>query len=191
MKRSLVLTAFFSLCVVSNAARAAPSVNSFMKGFVDEIRTTLEAGDAEHANELFAEHFEMERFGRRCLIDHWDEFTAAERDRYVDLLDRNIRKRLKEKMLFTKDDTDFVLSPKRIASLPERLIQVQNRLRIRRGDLELTLTLCREGRNYRIVDYELEGALLSRNYRGHFNYLIRRYGKDGFFDRLERKLQSP
>ena len=160
-----------------------------MKGFVEEIRTTLEAGDAARANELFAEHFEMQRFGKRCLTDHWDVFSPDERDRYIELLDRNIRKRLREKMLFTNDDADFTLTPKKVARLPKGLLEVINTLKIKKGDFRLVLTMVRDGGEYRIVDYEVEGALLSRNYRGHFNYLMRKYGKVGFFERLERKLK--
>lgn len=188
LRRILHIVVGVCLCApVLSFAGASPS--RFMKDFVGEIRLALEKGDVREANMLFAKHFDMARFGKRCLIDHWDEFSDQEKATYIDLLDRNIRKRIGEKMLFTKDDKDFKFTPRNIRSQGDGVVSAENMLSIKKGDFRLVLSLVRAGNEFRLVDYELEGALLSRNYRGQFNYLIRTYGKEGFLEKLRNKTE--
>jgi ABC-type transporter MlaC component len=42
---------------------------------------------------------------------------------------------------------------------------------------------------YKLVDYEVSGALLSRNYRGQFNYMMRKYGFNGMLEKMRKKTQ--
>lgn len=50
----------------------------------------------------------------------------------------------------------------------------------------------REGhRGWRIEDFAVNGALLSRNYRGHFNRIFREEGFSGLVARMEQKLSTP
>ncbi len=191
MPRSTSLLAALILLLLPALSFAEASPRQFVRELVKEVRAALEREDVQGANALFAGRFDMERFGRRCLIDHWDEFSGPERETYVDLLGRNMRKRIGERMLFTKNDKDFSLVPKRIYRTEDDLLAVENTLRIKKGDFKLVFTLAREGGKYVLADYELEGALLSRNYRGQFNYLIRKYGKEGFLAKLKDKTESP
>ena len=55
--------------------------------------------------------------------------------------------------------------------------------------IDFVYFLVREGHSFKLVDYEVEGALLSRNYRGHFNYLMRKYGFKGMMEKMHAKAQ--
>ncbi len=165
------------------------AIVEFIQKFTGKVRKALHSGNPVKANEMFVKYFNMPRFAKRCLVDYWNDFTVEEQKRFTDLLENNIRKRLREKMLLTKDDNAFVLVTKEVDSRPDKTFWVVNRLNIKKGDFKLVLVLINGKKDYHILDYELEGALLSRNYRGHFNYLIRKYGKKGLFERMEAKLR--
>lgn len=182
-------TAFLLLFSVSSFAKGGVSAVSVVRGLESEARAALNAGDVRRANAVFAEYFDMRRFSERCLADHWNEFSPSEQARFIDLFERNIKKRIAEKMILTKEDTDFGITPARIGKEDGGLTRVDNKIRTRRGQFGLGVILVND-KGYRVVDYDFDGALLSRNYRGHFNYVIRKYGKDGFFDRLEKKLET-
>lgn len=135
----------------------------------------------------------MTEFGKRCLVDHWDALLPEEKTKFVDLLEKNIKRRMNEKMLFTDEDANFVLQTTTIKTSKSQPIWVANNLKIRKGNFILSLALKPKADSYQIVDMDMEGALLSRNYRGQFNYLFRKYGKSGMLAKMEEKLakQTP
>ena len=185
--RPIVYLLTICIVLIANVAFAA-GPRQFMGGLQKQIRVALVKGDVAKANELFVEYVDMIQLSKRSLIDHWDSFDKEERIRFSSLLNRVLRKQMREKMMLTGDDTDFVLVFNRTKKLKSGVIRVDNLLKTSKGNFKLTLFLVRENRSYRIVDYELSGALLSRNYRSHFNYIIRNHGKSGLFERMERKL---
>jgi ABC-type transporter MlaC component len=162
---------------------------SFIKQLEAEVRAMLKAGNYPEANQIFARHFDMDIFTQRCLIDHWRELNKEERVQLIDLFGRNIRKRMNDNIIFTKDDTDFKFYPVKITKA-DGIIKVENALEVKKGEFKLTIFLVEHNNRTFVVDYDVNGALLSRNYRGNFNYIIEKYGKTGLFDRLERKLYS-
>jgi len=193
--RKRLITSFsilllFFLFPVEGQSGGASSPRQFVNKLIGEVRQFIKAGDVQKANLLFAFYFDMPRFGKLCLVDHWDEFSSSERDRYINLLDQNIRQNLQKRMLFTKQDANFKLSINKITMRDDGLVFVENTLHISRGDFKLAFMLVRSSGSYRIVDYEFEGALLSRNYRGHFNYLLRKYDKETFLGKLAEKLYT-
>lgn len=149
----------------------------------------MQTGNFERANELFVDKFDIALFSKRCLVDHWNGFGPEDRDRFMNLFEGNLRKRMNEKILLTKDDVDFKLTPIKTGT-EEGFTRVDSRLKVRRGTFGLGVLLTGQGDGLRVVDYDLDGALLSRNYRGHFNFVIRKYGKKEFFRRLEEKLEG-
>lgn len=178
----------FATAMSAAAASPKPSIAGYIAGLTGEIRSMLKAGDVKRANGIFAERFDMSKFGERCLADHWDELTPDERRRFTNLLEKNLRYRMSEKMLFTEQDKNFSLRINQIRREQAQLIRIKNELGIRRGNFELVLILTPQTGSYRIADIEIEGVLLSRNYRGQFNHLIRKYGKEGMFARMEDTL---
>jgi len=171
-------------------APATSGTQSFIRDLALEIRQMLQSGNVEQANQIFVNRFDITKFAKLTLIDHWGEFSAEERERFIDLLGKNLQKSVRERSLFTSEDIDFDFITKEIVHEKSGKILFKNLLKIKKGDFKLVITAIRSGNEYKIVDYEVEGALLSRNYRGHFNYIIRKYGKSGLFGRLEKKLSE-
>lgn len=190
MRLSIKFVCLFSfLTIPFHTLCAAESPRAFVKNLENEMRQMMRTGNFARANEIFVDKFDIAVFSKRCLLDHWDELSPNERNRFNGLFEENLRKRMNEKMLLTKDDVDFKLTPIKIG-VEEGLTRVDNRLKVRRGSFDMGILITRNGNKLRIADYDLEGALLSRNYRGHFNFIIRKYGKEGLFERMKEKLAS-
>lgn len=176
------------LLMNARAEAGTSSALQFMNDLVSNIRNMIKAGNVEEANLLFAGNFDMPSFGKLCLIDHWDGFSRSDQKRFIDLLEQNIRQELRKRMLFTKEDGDFKFTTIKISKQNGDLVLLENSLAISKGKFRLNLLLTRNSGRYRIVDYELEGALLSRNYRGHFNYLLRKYDNETFLAKMAANL---
>lgn len=183
-------TVLFLLLFMNVRAEAGTSpARQFMDDLASNIRNMIKAGNVEEANLLFANNFDMSSFGKLCLIDHWEEFSGSEQKRFIYLLEQNIRQELRKRMLFTKEDGDFKLITMKVSKQNDDLVLLENSLVISKGKFRLDLLLKRNAGRYKIVDYELEGALLSRNYRGHFNYLLRKYDNETFLAKMAAKLE--
>lgn len=177
----------FILLFPFNILSAAESPHAFIKNLENEMRVMMRSGNFEKANALFVDKIDFTIFAKRCLADHWNEFTPDEHNRFINLFEGNVRKKMNEKMLLTKNDANFKLTPVKTRT-EEGLIKIDNFLKVKRGTFGLGILMTNKENRLRVVDYDLDGALLSRNYRGHFNFVIRKYGKGGFFERLEKKL---
>lgn len=180
----LVLLAF-----LSSSAQAATGAQKKVLEISAQVRQRLSAEQKHEANQYFLEQFDMTRFGKRCLLDHWNSFSASEQKRFTDLLFQNLLKAADAKNFFVHDEKTFRLVPQQELTT-NGLVEITNKLETSKKVLSLRLFLFSEQGTYKIVDYEVEGALLSRNYRSHFNFLLNKYGKAGFFERLEQKLNS-
>lgn len=189
VSRFFVFLFFIVATIIVPTMAQGSSPRSFVKSMESEMRALLRLGNVSKANALFARYFDMSVFGKRCLADHWNEFTPSERERFLDLLSRNIQKNIADKMLLTSEDVDFQLIPKRVGR-EEGLTRIDSSLRVKKGSFILGILLKSAGPQWYVADYDFDGALLSRNYRGHFNFLIRRYGKEVFFAKLEKRLQD-
>ena len=189
IKRYVSISALtFLLCFVQSAYAVSSAKQTLVK-MSAEIHHKLDEGKREDANLLFLNRFDMMRFGKRCLIDHWSEFSNVEQKQFTELLFKNLLKQAREKNFFLRDGKTFRLVPQKEVKVAEGNVEVKNILHTSDKQLALNLFLHSEKGDYHIVDYEIEGALLSRNYRSHFNYLIKKYGKKGFFEQLEKKLE--
>ena len=173
----------------ANIAEAQQSARNEILKMSEQIQIKLAQGSQAEANDLFLKRFDMDKFGKRCLKDHWESLTVQEKQRFVALLFKNLQKTAREKNFFARDKKVFQLIPGE-ESKSDGIVLVKSTLKTSKKDLKLKLYLKANSNDFEIVDYELEGALLSRNYRGHFNYLMRKYGKDGFFEKLENKLSK-
>jgi len=190
IKKLLWINLFGFMLLNGGLAHAISPAKQQVMEMSRQINQHLLAGGKEAANDLFLQQFDMSKFGKRCLIDHWDSFTSLEKKRALALLFKNLSKQAREKNFFVRDDNHFELLPQKEIKTADGILEMKTFLETPRKRFSLSLFLAPHQGGFQIVDYEVEGALLSRNYRGHFNYLIRKYGKAGFFERLEKKLHA-
>lgn len=149
MRLSIKFICLFSfLTIPFHTLCAAESPRAFVKNLENEMRQMMRTGNFARANGIFVDKFDITVFSKRCLIDHWDELTPDERERFAGLFEENLRKRMNEKMLLTKDDVDFKLTPVKIGS-EDGLTRIDNRLKVRRGTFDMGILITRDGNKLR------------------------------------------
>ena len=170
---------------------SASSPRAFVQQLTDESLGIIDRRDAGQAGRTFAQNLDMPAFAQRCLADHWATLTEEQRAEFIDLFSRTLRAKMDEalsKRVTGKAVRFAIGSPKRPDK--EGIIEVPADIFIDGNSVRLTYYLIKWAGGYRLVDYDAEGALLSRNYRGQFNYLIRNYGYAGMIERIRQKAEA-
>ena len=183
-----ILTAILFFCFVITPLDMHASESKFVSNLAEKAKILLKKNKVKKANSIFADYFNMKVFTKRCLVDHINEFSQNELDDFINLFDIKIRKNMSEKFLF-KDKYKIIKLKNKTTSndLNTGIIKTHNTLILDDKIVNLNLYLIKTKKSYQIVDFEVEGALLSRNYRGQFNYIIRHYGKEELFNRLKNQ----
>ncbi len=178
--------AVFLLMATSAAAATSP------RQYVDAIAKTavgvMQQKDAVRADEEFAARFDMPLFAERCLVDHWQGLTETQRTSFIDVFAQSLRAKLggliRDRL---KGRTfSYTIGAPRAGDAPD-IIQVPVQARVDDARIGFVYSIVATNDGYRLVDYEAAGALLSRNYRGQFNYLMRTRGFDGMLERMRAK----
>jgi len=176
------------LIVIGFIARLTyASPKSFVSGVYAKSSLAISKKDSNVVDAIFANDFSMKSFGRRCLKDYWEEFTKEEQTRFVELFSKLIKENV-QKRLIKAQNKDYSLQAASKIENKGRLIKVTNELSYEDATINFTIILTQKGKGYDIVDYEIDGILLSRQYRSAFNRKIRREGKNAFFKMLEKKV---
>lgn len=166
---------------------AGNPIDNFVKKIVKTAQKSIQKNDLKSANLAFMMNFDVRNFGRRCILDHWNTFNETEKTEYTQLLNKNLQKRMQEKLILDAKDS-FDLRVSGIGKDYEGYIKINNVLKIDDREITLSIVVYNNGKNYQIIDYELEGVLLSRQYRGQFNRIMRKHGKQELFKRLKAKV---
>jgi ABC-type transporter MlaC component len=111
-----------------------------------------------------------------------------QRQEFVELFSRMLRARLNEALAGGRENrtVSYVVG----ASSRDRepgVVRVSMTVTADGSDLHVIYYLVRAADGWRMIDYAIEGVLLSRNYRGQFNFLMRKYGYAGMIDRMREK----
>ena len=139
------------LAVFSSSAQASTLAQQKVLEISGQVRQRLSAKQKHEANQYFLEQFDMARFGKRCLLDHWDSFSASEQKRFTDLLFQNLLKAADAKNFFVHDEKTFRLVPQQELST-NGLVEIKNKLETAKKVLSLRLFLFSEQGTYKIVD---------------------------------------
>jgi ABC-type transporter MlaC component len=133
-------------------------------------------------------HYDFQGFYEKALADHWGDWSTAQRLEFSGLFER---------MLLNRIATQ--LGPRAIQGLTwkvTRSLQAGSEQILsavsRRGTKEVAFRVffTKRGQEWKIFDLEIAEALLSRNYRGHFNKIIRRDGYEVLIARIKQKLAT-
>ncbi len=174
-----------------SAPKAAETPRSFVARIADIAAGVIRDVDAARADEQFIDSFDMPVFAKRCLIDHWEALTKAQRKEFIAVFDcslrtrlgRLIRERLTERLKERKLNYD-IGRPKKLNG---GITAVPLATRVNETSIDFVYYVAKGKGGYGLADYEAEGALLSRQYRGNFNYLMRKYGFDGMLRKMRKK----
>ncbi len=157
---------------VDRMARAA-------QGVIEKTETSLGVDEVAQ--------FDMEAFSRRCMVDHWDDLSEEQRQEFVAVFSISLKGRLEKLMRKRMNGRRFRYIIGEARRGRDGVIEVPMTAKVDDVQLAFTYSLIRKGDTYKLVDYEVDGVLLSRNYRGQFNYLMRRHGYEGMIERMREK----
>lgn len=173
---------------VAESASTAPSVID-LKGIESQVRLVIAQRDPQKAAEMFGAYFGMQEFAQHCLVDYWDALSASQRQQYVDLFSLVLKTNLKHRLeKISHNDRRYSHRLRSVRRGANGTYVVTATLRS--ADFSGTIEYILKGNNgqLELVDYTVDGISLVRNYRGHFNHVMRKSGFDGLIADLNKKL---
>lgn len=187
--RSLLVFLLVIVGPLTVHAQSADAAKGVVRHMIREIQSKASFIDQD-GTAVMMQYFDMRSFSKRCMADHWNMLTETQRMEFVDTFTRLLAGRLADAAAkhggyrtLTSEVGAVIRSSDAIFSVP---------VSVSVGDATLAFVyyLMPEDGGFRLVDYEVEGVLLSRQYRGQFNYLMRTRGFDGMMERVRAKLQK-
>jgi phospholipid transport system substrate-binding protein len=190
MKASVKIVFILALLVCSSAHAASEQDElAFMRQTMQELIRAGKKGQAndEKAVQRFADLVEMDLLTQKTVTDFRQELTAEKYDAFRKLFSETMRKLMVKKARNLRGRS---LRSLRYSIQSKNAAETEVRVEAQTDKKAITMeyTLARVGNQWRIVDVSVEGALLSRNYRGQFNRIYREEGFDGLYSRLNKKL---
>jgi phospholipid transport system substrate-binding protein len=153
-----------------------------------ERALAMRAGDARQRalDRLLDEVLDYDAITSRALVVHWSTLTAEQRTEVSDLLRRAIRQTYQTSVESLRGFEVTVTSEEPHGPG----VRVLSRA-VRAGESRaIEYDLVRTSGRWRIVDLVVDGNSLIHQYRLQFNRAIRRYGWDGFIERLRERVES-
>ena len=138
--------------------------------------------------EALARHYDFDTFYEKALADHWPSWTDMQKSEF-DARFRKIFLTTLARKIGKVPTNDVSLAFEHQAEAKDRAVLHAVG---EKGEKEVrfkTFFINRKG-VWKIYDVEIEGALLSRNYRGQFNRILRRENYSGLLAKLDKKLQK-
>lgn len=190
LNKHCVLALLLSLVVTTVSAGDSQDLISFSQKtygsmVVLDVNQTF---GARAASKQFEEIFDFEEFASLCFQDVHSSLTAEEKSEvtkvFHEVFFRNFAKNLKG------------LSQKKINQPKYTLLESQGSYEIIQieGPTEVgnsnILFFLKTTTQPKLVDLSVNGALLSRNYRGSFNKIYRMRGYQGLLERLKQTQSS-
>jgi phospholipid transport system substrate-binding protein len=130
---------------------------------------------------------DIDELGRRALVDHWSDLTAAQQQQFMSLL-RELIEKSYVKGLRANLDYEVLFTGERKEG---EILMVSTEIRAKRNGRPVSIaveySLRLEGKAWRCFDVITDGAGLVENYRSQFNKIIGKEGFDGLLRRMERK----
>lgn len=193
--KTWVLTGGFFVClsaVFVASAKSAENPLSLVTGMWSAIQNMPTTNDGQNKAQFMSraleENFFFEKFYQTALQDHWESLGESEKKAFADRF----------RILFVDSLSDHMgkifqqgiaLAAKGSMQTAEGMIQSFG---VKKGSTsgDFRVFLFRDERTWKIYDIEIEGVLLSRNYRAQFNRIIRNEGFGGLLARFDTKLKE-
>ena len=134
------------------------------------------------------QHLDLDKFKQKVLVDVNDRFSVKDREEFDELFDKMISDRIVQTIM-NNNDKDFCDSVEIIKAKSVGVVSVLCQRRNKEHTLKFFI-----GRSHghaRLVNMELSGALLSRNYRGSINKITRRDGVAGLLALIRKRINTP
>ncbi|MBN2804107.1 MAG: ABC transporter substrate-binding protein [Deltaproteobacteria bacterium] len=184
-KLSAVMCLLLLLFTGSGTLASTHNYTLTTKQIVKRIAGILDISDKQKRNIKLKERFEIDfnytEFEKLILADTKNKFSKTELSEFS----KNFHQLLLIKIVAIIDKTDFTCKDYNIQSLKkDTMINVS----CNNGKDNNRVTLHFKTGTKQIMDFTLGDVLLSRNYRGTFNKIIRRDGVHGLLSKIRSRL---
>ena len=134
------------------------------------------------------ELLDFEELSKRALEDHWAARSAAEQQRFVELLGQLVERSYQKNLESTMDFRVTYESATRKGDSLVVATEAQSLKNRRSPPVAIDYTLVPVANSFRVYDVTTDGVSLVANYKRQFNKIIRRNGWDALIERMEKKL---
>lgn len=184
-----VVIAIAAAVLAPRGGLAAASPRAYVEGLAKAAQRVMTRGTAETDVEEVAQ-FDIPTFARRCMIDHWDNLTQDQRAEFIAVFGASLSGRIERMIAKAAKRGAFSYVIGTPTSGSDGVIAVPLKVRVDDVTMTFVYSLVRAGESFRLVDYAVDGVLLSRNYRGQFNHLMRKHGFEGIIERMRGKIAA-
>lgn len=191
MNFSKYLIPLFLLILPVSGARAETSLQLVARIWSEVLLIPAEADPVLRQDFIRAQlrdHYDFNSFYETALSEHWESWSAAQKRDFAARFEAMFLNNLSSKSIrHSSKNIVISLGPARING--NRAVQ-EFKARQRDADLDFKLFCTRDGNGWKVYDVEIDGALLSRNYKAQFNRILRRENYEGLLARFDRKLSQ-
>lgn len=184
---------FLILAILSPTAVLAATPLETARLFYQELLSVSAASNEQENGDrirsLLDQHFSFDEFYKKALIDHWDSWNQGQKETFHQAFKNAFNENLSlkfDRMKKLKALSGLRWSEKKI----EKDLLVTGTGSLDSVEISVDLYLISTQDEWRVCDLDVAGALLSRNYRGSFNYALRRWGFDGLIEKLASKIKN-
>lgn len=192
LRRMIVLSACLAVMMGTVSAHAETRPDQILKSLWGDVQRLSHEPNpslrAEQVRSLLRSHYDFESFYATALQDYWPQWSEAQRKDFSGrfegvFLDSLVRKLTR----LPQGGVEMTFESQRISG-----DHAEVRLKGVKGTKHVgfqVFFMKRDG-EWKICDVDIAGALLSRNYRGQFNHILRTQSYDALLAKLDQKKES-
>ncbi|MBX7149389.1 ABC transporter substrate-binding protein [bacterium] len=191
MMKTLKLLFLLLLVLTSSLVHAGEEVldgKMFINNFLNEIKniSQLSAPDSE---KFMGTYYDTQLMLDRAAVDFKDELTARQKKEFYNLFDLLLKKKISQQgSNWNQYFKNCIVDSVKMESSGEKVVV---RSILEKGKaLNMTFILVKGLKGYKIVDLDVDGALLSRNFRSQFSRIFSEEGYKGLYGRLTARLNE-
>jgi phospholipid transport system substrate-binding protein len=188
LKKILIGVIFILLS--SETLHAGTPVDT-IQGLWKEIQSYL--NDVSVSREEFIKsalrrHYDFDTFYETALQDHWPSWSDSQKRDFAARFENLFLQSLTKKITrLPKSGAELLAAPATLTGA-RAVVSFTGKKGEKQAQFKVFFT--QKDSEWKIYDVEVEGVLLSRNYRGQFNRILRNENYSGLITRLDRKLSS-
>lgn len=186
-----------------NATKAMQFLDSREKNIEKWAKIKTKKGTAKHKKKqleiekVLDELLDYEFIASYVLGSHWEKAESKEKERFLKRLKRIFSDFYLEDAFYDKSYEKKYLErgikELHIKGVPKNVFitsEIQVMMNKKPVFYEFIYHLVKRGDSYKVIDIEVDGVSLLRNYRDEFRPVLKEKGLNGLIDRIEEKMKD-
>ncbi|MBX7148970.1 ABC transporter substrate-binding protein [bacterium] len=189
--RLIALSLLFLVLVfpLAHATEAGGDSRTWLKGFITQLGKVSSSVNETEAHALVEIYYDSSSILGRASIDFIDTLNSEQKKELTALFDKLLKKKFFSEMKNWEPYFKNYSIVSVTANNGLEKIKVQSVVNNHKT-VVINFFVLKQEQNYKIVDLEVDGVLLSRNFRSQFNRIVNEEGFQGIVARLNQKLNQ-